>query len=88
MVVLYSVVVPQTLRHMRGMTDKPGKSKGKRKPAASKGPTKAELKVRGHTSLVVTLVSLCLFVLTGTFTNSFKLHVQSIQVYNFYSSHA
>ena len=48
--VLYSVVVPQTLRHMRGMTDKPGKSKGKRKPAASKGPTKAELKykVRGE----------------------------------------
>ena len=72
MVVLYSVVVPQTLRHMRGMTDKPGKSKGKRKPAASKGPTKAELKykVRGHTSLVVTLISPCLFVLTGTLTNS------------------
>ena len=73
MVVLYSVVVPQTLRHMRGMTDKPGKSKGKRKPAASKGPTKAELKykVRGHTSLVVTLIFPCLFVLTGTLTNCF-----------------
>ncbi|XP_078310466.1 putative ATP-dependent RNA helicase DDX56 isoform X1 [Crassostrea virginica] len=39
-------LVPQTLRHMRGMTDKPGKSKGKRKPAASKGPTKAELKYK------------------------------------------
>ena len=73
--VLHSVVVPQTSRHIRGMTDKPGKSKGKVKPAASKGPTNAELKykVRGHTSLVVTLIFPCLFVFTGTLTISFKI---------------
>ena len=72
-------------------TEEPGKSKGKRKSAASKGPTKVELKykVRGHTSLVVTLISLCLSVcIDWEFNNSFKLNVQSIQLYNFYSSHA
>lgn len=34
-------LVPQTLRHMRGMSDKPGKSKARRKNMAPKGPTKA-----------------------------------------------
>lgn len=38
--------VPQTLRHMRGMSDKPGKSKARRKNTAPKGPTKAEIKYK------------------------------------------
>lgn len=39
-------LVPQTLRHMRGMSDKPGKSKARRKNMAPKGPTKAEIKYK------------------------------------------
>lgn len=39
-------LVPQTLRHMRGMSDKPGKSKARRKNTAPKGPTKAEIKYK------------------------------------------
>lgn len=39
-------LVPQTLRHMRGMSDKPGKSKVRRKNMAPKGPTKAEIKYK------------------------------------------
>lgn len=39
-------LVPQTLRHMRGMSDKPGKLKARRKNMAPKGPTKAEIKYK------------------------------------------
>lgn len=39
-------LVPQTLRHMRGMSDKPGKPKARRKNMAPKGPTKAEIKYK------------------------------------------
>lgn len=39
-------LVPQTLRHMRGMSDKPGKSKARWKNMAPKGPTKAEIKYK------------------------------------------
>ncbi|XP_052702839.1 probable ATP-dependent RNA helicase DDX56 [Crassostrea angulata] len=39
-------LVPQTLRHMRGMSDKPCKSKARRKNMAPKGPTKAEIKYK------------------------------------------
>lgn len=42
----FSFAVPQTLRHMRGMSDKPGKSKARRKNMAPKGPTKAEIKYK------------------------------------------
>ncbi|XP_061178453.1 probable ATP-dependent RNA helicase DDX56 [Saccostrea echinata] len=39
-------LVPKTLRHMRGMSSKPGKSKGRRKNSAQKGPTRAEIKYK------------------------------------------
>lgn len=46
-------LVPQTLRHMRGMSDKPGKSKARRKNMAPKGPTKAEIKYKKRKAEVI-----------------------------------